>query len=224
MKNKKSKSSPRNQRQQQKNHTRATILEVARSQLESHGYEATTIRSIAKAAGVGTGTVLLHFESKESLLYSAFYDDLQAISDTALAQVLVGAPLQIQLSGVIAHFFTSFAQRPALYQALLQHSLLSTGPWGDRFRVQVHGMALRIIELYEAARARGELAAHIQPPVATLAFFSFYYFVLIDAAKAGFQPVADYTGRFNLLLAQHLDGLRPLPPAAKITSTRRAKS
>ena len=216
MKKAKARPKPANLREQHKAQTRATILEVARGQLESQGYEATTIRSIAYEAGVAIGTVLLHFDSKESLLYSAFYDDLQAISDAALAQVDAAAPLQSQLSGIVAHFFSAFARRPELYRALLERSLFSTGEWGARFRAQVHGMAVRVIELYEAAQARGELSSCVQAPVATMAFFSFYYFVLIDAAKTGFQPLAEHTGRFDALLAQHLDGLRD-----NSTTTRR---
>jgi AcrR family transcriptional regulator len=47
--------------------TNAAILAAARSLFLEHGVEGTSTRDIAKAAGVGVGTVFNYFESKEHL-------------------------------------------------------------------------------------------------------------------------------------------------------------
>ncbi len=44
------------------------LLEEARKQVLEQGYAAVTIRSVAKACGVGVGTVYNYFPSKDSLL------------------------------------------------------------------------------------------------------------------------------------------------------------
>ena len=54
---------------------RERILAEARRQIEEQGYGATTIRSIASACGVGTGTVYNYFESKDMLIASFMVDD-----------------------------------------------------------------------------------------------------------------------------------------------------
>jgi AcrR family transcriptional regulator len=46
----------------------AHLLVVARAEFGRHGYEATTVRDIASAAGVSTGTVYRMFGSKDELL------------------------------------------------------------------------------------------------------------------------------------------------------------
>ena len=51
------------------------LLEEAKHQLEQGGYEAVTIRSIAKACGVGVGTVYNYFPSKEALIASHLLED-----------------------------------------------------------------------------------------------------------------------------------------------------
>jgi AcrR family transcriptional regulator len=51
------------------------LLEEARQQLEQGGYEAVTIRSIAKGCGVGVGTVYNYFPSKEALIASHLLED-----------------------------------------------------------------------------------------------------------------------------------------------------
>ena len=54
---------------------REKILAEARRQIETQGYGATTIRSIASACGVGVGTVYNYFESKDMLIASFMVDD-----------------------------------------------------------------------------------------------------------------------------------------------------
>jgi len=44
------------------------LIEEARKQAEAGGYAAVTIRSVAKACGVGVGTVYNYFPSKDALL------------------------------------------------------------------------------------------------------------------------------------------------------------
>jgi AcrR family transcriptional regulator len=56
--------------------TRAAILDTARSQFGSHGFERTTIRSIASAAGVDPALVMHYFGSKAALFAAASRFDI----------------------------------------------------------------------------------------------------------------------------------------------------
>ena len=60
---------------------REKILAEARRQIETQGYGATTIRSIASACGVGVGTVYNYFESKDMLIASFMVDDWRRCLD-----------------------------------------------------------------------------------------------------------------------------------------------
>lgn len=55
------------QRQAQKEATRAKVLAAARALFAEHGYEATTIRDIARAAGMSTGAVFVSWSGKDAL-------------------------------------------------------------------------------------------------------------------------------------------------------------
>lgn len=52
--------------------TRARILDAALALFRRNGYEGTTMRAVAEAAGVSLGNAYYYFESKESLI-QAFY-------------------------------------------------------------------------------------------------------------------------------------------------------
>ena len=54
-------------------HTRAVILDTALRLFEEQGYERTTMRAIAAAAGVSVGNAYYYFDSKEHLIH-AFYE------------------------------------------------------------------------------------------------------------------------------------------------------
>jgi AcrR family transcriptional regulator len=74
--------------------TRAAILGVARSQFGDHGFERTTIRSVASAAGVDPALVMHYFGSKANLFAAASrfeiaFPDLSAVPPDQVADVLL---------------------------------------------------------------------------------------------------------------------------------------
>lgn len=54
---------------------REKLLEEAKRQVREDGYSSMTIRSVASACGVGTGTVYNYFPSKDMLIASFMMDD-----------------------------------------------------------------------------------------------------------------------------------------------------
>lgn len=61
---------------------KAQVLAAARTCIVALGYERVTMRDIAEAAGVSTGTVVFYFHDKESVLEAAL---LGKIQDTGIA-------------------------------------------------------------------------------------------------------------------------------------------
>ena len=127
---------PARGRQDQKEATRARILDAARMHFERDGFEGASVRAIAVESGVASGTVLLHFSDKLSLLHAALHDDLEE----AIAQSLRApsrGPLLDRLSAVVRPFYAYYAARPQLSKILLRESLLAASPWRERFTEQL---------------------------------------------------------------------------------------
>ena len=59
---------------------RRAILEVARTRFLHYGYKKTTIDEIASDAGVGKGSVYLHFSSKEDILLTIARDVKRSVT------------------------------------------------------------------------------------------------------------------------------------------------
>jgi len=62
--------------------TRARILEAALALFRERGFEGTTMRAVASAAGVSLGNAYYYFESKEHLLH-AYYDRIRKAHEEA---------------------------------------------------------------------------------------------------------------------------------------------
>ncbi len=195
-------------RSDQRQMTRALLLDAARSHFEQHGFHGSTVRAIAGEAQVAVGTVFVHFESKADLLHHAFHADLDGIIERTLS-ALPPPPIEAQLHHIVRGFLSAFAQRPRLYRTLLQESLLVTGEWGQRYRQQVEQVGMAVAGLFAAAMGTGELRPDLDVEAAVLAFVSFYYFLLIDATKHDFDRIDERMAQFDRLIAQQLEGQRP---------------
>jgi AcrR family transcriptional regulator len=81
--------------------TRARILETALALFQEHGYEATTMRRVAEAAGVLLGNAYYYFESKEHLI-QGFYAKTHAEHLAACEPILAReSELAARLKGVL---------------------------------------------------------------------------------------------------------------------------
>ena len=67
--------------------TRTRIVESALRLFREHGYEATTMRAIATAAGVSVGNAYYYFPSKQHLV-QAYYEQSQQLHEAAARPVL----------------------------------------------------------------------------------------------------------------------------------------
>lgn len=90
-------SRPPPSRQSQKEATRLRVLNAARELFDTHGYQGTTIREIARHAGVAVGSVFTTFASKGDILSEV----MQARLD----------PLYAELDRVMPHLRGSTADR-----------------------------------------------------------------------------------------------------------------
>jgi len=70
---------PLTARQSQKEATRRRVMDAARDLFESQGFQETTVREIARAAGVSVGSVFTTFASKYEILSQVMQDRLDGL-------------------------------------------------------------------------------------------------------------------------------------------------
>ncbi|MFB7737319.1 TetR family transcriptional regulator [Streptomyces sp. NPDC056112] len=141
--------------------TRDRILTVAREEFSERGYEKTSVRGIAKAAGVDSALVHHYFGTKEQVFEAA----IEVVLAPALnaPEALVDGPLD-GVGERFARFFFGIWERPATRTPLLAivRSALSNDTAAAVFRRLIVSQLLRRIagrfDLPDA-ELRAELAA-----------------------------------------------------------------
>lgn len=101
--------------------TRTRILEAALTLFRQRGFEQTTMREVAQAAGVAVGAAYYYFESKDAIVL-AFYERTQAEMLPSIAEALDHAKtLESRLRTVISHKLEYFHPNRRLLAALSAH-------------------------------------------------------------------------------------------------------
>jgi AcrR family transcriptional regulator len=160
-------------REQKKLETRDRIRTAAADLFTRHGYGAATMREIAQRAHVGLGTLFNYAEDKRDLVFLIFNEELNAVTDVALAAPRPGRPLVDQLIAVFRVHYRWLATKPALARILLQElTFYSSGKQAATFL----GIRKRLIDGIEALvlaaqRARQIGARENAAVIARLIFF-----------------------------------------------------
>lgn len=82
--------------------TRALILEKALEMFREEGFEAATIRDIAKSAKVATGAAYYYFPSKEAIV-AAYYDHVQETHEAKVRELIRGTTDLRERLGIAIH-------------------------------------------------------------------------------------------------------------------------
>src|SRR3954466_188773 len=130
-------------REQKKLETRDRIRRAAAQLFTQRGYGAATMRQIAARAHVGLGTLFNYAEDKRDLVFLIFNEELNAITDVALAAPRPGQALVDQLLAVFRVHYGWLATKPALARILLQElTFYSSGKQAATF----HSIRKRLID------------------------------------------------------------------------------
>ena len=145
-------------RERKKLETRERIRAAAAELFTRHGYAAATMRQIAQRAHVGLGTLFNYAADKRDLVFLIFNEELNAMTDVALAAPRAGQPLLEQLLAVFRVHYRWLGAKPALARILLQElTFYSSGKQATTFQGIRRRLIDGIAELVRCAQRDQEL-------------------------------------------------------------------
>ncbi|WP_329445708.1 TetR/AcrR family transcriptional regulator [Streptomyces canus] len=136
---------------------RERILEVATRAFSQRGADA-PLDAIAKAAGVGPGTLYRHFPTREALIEAAYRNELVRVCDGA-AELLDGNPPDKAMRLWMDRFIDFLATKDGMAEAL--RTVVASGT--DPFNESYDRVSTAISTLLRAGAEAGLLRSDIVP-------------------------------------------------------------
>ena len=192
-----------NRRQIQKEETREIIQETAYSLFERNGYEKTTMRDLAKQAGVGIGTIFTHFPDKPSLLAAAFLDDLNDVIEQAFKS-LPKNNIVNQLEHIVSAIYGFYAKRPNFSRTLIKELFFLQGPHGQNLEKQLFTFLMQIGQLFQKAKDVNEISGEIDIKQCVHAFGAFYFHGLHSGLREPMFNINIQVKLFSSLMEHYL--------------------
>src|SRR5690606_38447944 len=120
------------------------------------GYDAATIRDIAKGAGMSTGAVFANFQDKAELFEAVFSEEMEGLLADIRAAATEGRVLDRLSSGLTAGYHRSLDHLPLL-QAMVARSWFQPEDADQRSRAFVRPLVEAIGEMLQAGVREGDL-------------------------------------------------------------------
>jgi AcrR family transcriptional regulator len=147
--------------------TRARILDAALDLFQRHGFEETTMRGIAAAAGVSLGSAYYYFQSKEDLVMAFYERAIDAMTPRMEAALSGANHFEGKVEALMAVKFEYFQPNRTFLGALLRHSAdpqNRLSPFSEatrHIRERDQAYFARMIDESRDVRVPKELAPHL---------------------------------------------------------------
>ncbi|QRP50167.1 TetR/AcrR family transcriptional regulator [Amycolatopsis sp. FDAARGOS 1241] len=172
---------------------RDRIIEVARTELgKANGAVADLkLHAIAKAAGVGQGTLYRHFPTREHLLAEVYRDELTQLVDAVAPLLARQAPLEA---------LTCWLDRLLEYARVKRGVMaaIEASAWHDLYSDQHHRLDEALGTLLDRGKAAGQVRAGVDATD-----------VLLLLGALSRVPESEWDARAPTIVAVIVDGLRP---------------
>jgi TetR/AcrR family transcriptional regulator, cholesterol catabolism regulator len=135
---------PRGPRQDNR---RAQLLDAAARLFSERGFHATSMRDIAKAVGMLSGSIYYHFESKDEILLAIFDEGTRRVDEAVAAAVALETEPWARLEAACAAHLRGLVAYPDYTRVLLQATPDEANGAGERIRELRRGYEARFREL-----------------------------------------------------------------------------
>lgn len=187
--------------------TRGHILLAAAHLFSQRGYEASTLREVARMANVKAGSVYYHFESKEQILDEVMNTGIQIIMrnvSEAVAAVPSGAPFRERLKVAIRAHLRTMLTRDNDYANAYLRIYGQLPPVIKRRSRQMRNTYGRMwYDMFRAAQDCGEIRPHVD-----LTLLTSFLLGGLNRSMEWFNPTRDsLDGLIETILQSTLDGV-----------------
>jgi AcrR family transcriptional regulator len=151
------------------------IKASARSLFLRKGYDETTMREIARRAGVGVGTLFSYASDKRDLLFLIFNDELQQVTQTGFSNGTRKGSFLANVVVAFSGYYAFFAREPEFMRHVLREIMYySSGPEAPRIIRGRERIMTGLNSLIIDAKRKGQIASSSNNMAIAKVIFSIY--------------------------------------------------
>ncbi len=196
-------------REQKKKQTRAAIMEAAFTLFGERGYENTSISSLAKAAGIGKGTVYSYFSSKSEILLAFCEDELDCLHLELRRTIPADAPLEEKLLHIFMYEFRYVTKNKGFGRTLMRELIFPKELTTEKSRKIEEQFIQFFILMFTEAQERGQLRRDIDLTLTCGHFYALYLMSLSAWYSGRLLAEDDVRAALQVMFRQALSGLQP---------------
>jgi AcrR family transcriptional regulator len=197
-------------RETKKKETRQAIMQAAITLFSEKGYDRTSIEELAKAAGIGKGTIYGYFQTKSDILHAFCEDELECLHQELTANADREIPILQQMVGIYMTEFRQITENREFARLFMQQTAFPRDIDLERHLENENNYFKLLFPLLEKAQERGELRNDVDLLYITGHFYGLYL-LLVSAWFSGRVQTEEAEEALETLFRQAIEGLHPRP-------------
>jgi len=195
-------------REKKKKQTKRAILEAAITLFSENGFEATSIEQIAKAAGVGKGTVYGYFQTKREIIKGFCEYELEQIHEELIRRANPDASLLDQMVTIYMTEFNHVTRNREFGRLYMREAIFPNDEDINADHDLNDKYFQMLFPILERAQERGELRRDLVLLHITGHFYGLFILIL-HAWYTGKIATEEIENAMTTLFLQLLEGLAP---------------
>lgn len=195
-------------RETKKKETRQAIMQAAITLFSEKGFEKTSIEELAKAAGIGKGTIYGYFQTKSDILHAFCEDELECLRQELTSNADKEIPVLQQMVSIYMAEFHKIIENREFARLFMQQTAFPRDVDLKRHLETEDNYFSLLFPLLEKAQERGELRNDLDALHITGHFYGLYL-MLVSAWFTGRIKTEEAEEALHTLFCQALEGLQP---------------
>lgn len=206
-------------RETKKRETRQAIMQAAVTLFSEKGFEKTSIEELAKAAGIGKGTIYGYFQTKSDILHAFCEDELEILHEELTTNADREIPILQQMVKIYMSEFRHITENREFARHFMQQTAFPRDVDLERHLANEDNYFKLLFPLLEKAQERGELRKDVDLLYITGHFYGLYL-LLVSAWFSGRVQTEEAESALETLFRQAIEGLHPRPELTSNEGTK----
>jgi len=196
-------------REQKKKKTKAAILQSAMQLFSRQGYENTSIDQMAKAAGIGKGTIYSYFQSKSEIFLAFCEEQLTFVNKELAVRSGRETTLVEQLLTLFMGEFRFISRNKEFGRIMMRETVFPKELTVERSHELDNKYIDLMVPMFKKAQQRGELRTDLELILVVGHFYALYIMTISAWYMDRLLTEEDVAMGMESLFLQALEGLAP---------------